>query len=471
MKILFTQKSSGSTTFIYRHKDTPIYTHHIDTLSQIIGPEKQPIQEYTDSILGHVSFVSIETQASSESDWTNMGIELSQYIKKLKYKSTAVNLNKSSAKACAFFAFGLCQGSFEFNKYKTDSNKTQHTIEIVCDNPKAAQELFIPLENISQGQDFTKSLVEEPSNVLTPQEFAKRVKESLSKYDCKVSIFDESQMASMGMHALLGVGKGSANPSFFVTMEWHGGKKGDSPVCFAGKGVTFDTGGISLKPPLNMQKMKYDMAGAATVVGLMLACCLNKIPLNIFAGIGLVENMPGSNAQNPGDVVKSMSGKTIEIHNTDAEGRLVLCDVLHYMQNTYKPKSIVDLATLTGAVIVALGSSYAGLFSNNNRLAKELIEAGKSSGEELWQMPLHKTYEKDLASDIADMKNIGYDGAGSCTAAQFLSAFVNETPWAHLDIAGVAWYTKKKQPLPTGPSAFGLSMLYQWLDKQSEQDT
>ena len=210
------------------------------------------------------------------------------------------------------------------------------------------------------------------------------------------------------------------------------------------------------------------MAGAATVVGLMMVCCMNKIPMNIVAGVGLVENMPSGKAQKPGDVVKAMSGKTIEIHNTDAEGRMVLCDVLHHLNTTFAPKTIIDLATLTGAIIVSLGSSFAGLFSNDEKLTKSLLDAGQQTGERLWHMPLDEEYDKSIQSTIADLNHIGYDGAGSCTAAQFLSHFVDKTPWAHLDIAGVAWYSKKKNALPLGPSAFGVSMLYHWLMQQQQ---
>ena len=470
MHIEFNQDHKAPTTFICRFENSPIYTNAHDALAHTINVDRPAVQECTDPKLGHLHFISLDKKFTTELDWMNLGIELAQKIKRLKYKSTAINLNKISAKSCAYFAFGLCQGSFAFNQYKTETHDSNFAVCIVCDNPKASESLFVPLKNISEGQDFTKSLVEEPSNTLNPVEFAKRIKETLSKHGCIVTVFDNEEIDKMGMNALSGVGKGSAHPAYFITMEWRGGHKDESPIGFAGKGVTFDTGGISLKPPLNMQKMKYDMAGAGAVVGLMLACCMNKIPLNITAGVGIVENMPGSAAQNPGDVVKTMSGKTVEIHNTDAEGRLVLCDVLHYMCTKYKPKFIVDLATLTGAVIVALGSSYAGVFSNDDKLAASLIKAGKSCGEALWHMPLNKTYEKDLESDIADMKNIGYDGAGSCTAAQFLAAFVDKTSWAHLDIAGVAWYTKKKQALPTGASAFGVLLLYQWLDSQVEMD-
>jgi len=305
--------------------------------------------------------------------------------------------------------------------------------------------------------------VTEPPNVIYPDSLAKRCKE-LTKLGVKVEVLGEPQMRRLGMWALLGVGQGSIRESRLVVMRWNGKRgakaKKDKPVCFVGKGITFDTGGISLKPAGGMEEMKYDMGGSGVVIGLMKALAGRKAKVNAVGVIALAENMPGSNAQRPSDVVTSMSGQTIEVLNTDAEGRLVLADALHYANTRFKPQFIVDLATLTGAIIVALGSEYAGLFSNNDKLSERLSDAGEEVGELVWRLPQGEVFDKMLKSDIADMKNIsGGRGAGSITAAQFLGRFVGKTPWAHLDIAGVTW-TKSDKPLsPKGATAFGVRLL------------
>jgi leucyl aminopeptidase len=300
--------------------------------------------------------------------------------------------------------------------------------------------------------------VNEPPNVLYPEEFARRASQ-LRKIGVGIDILDVKAMTKLGMGALLGVGQGSARPSRTVIMRWNGGKKGEQPVAFVGKGVCFDTGGISIKSAGGMEDMKGDMGGAACVVGLMHALAARKAKVNVVGAIGLVENMPDGNAQRPGDIVTSMSGQTIEIINTDAEGRLVLADVLWYVAHKFKPKFMVDLATLTGAIMVALGVEHAGLFSNNDQLSERLTKVGMETGERVWRMPLGPEYDKQIDSQFADMKNTGGRHGGSITAAQFLQRFVDDTPWAHLDIAGTAMGAPKSDINQSWGSGFGVRLL------------
>ena len=375
----------------------------------------------------------------------------------------------SAYKMAVCIAEGIKLRSYRFDKYLTNINSKKNkkpvlsVITIRCQNVKNARASFRIRDKVVDGVFLTRNLVTEPPNVIYPDTLAKRCKELL-KLGLKVEVLGEKQMSRLGMGALLGVGQGSIRESKLVVMQWNGetAKKGKvpSPVCFVGKGVTFDTGGISLKPSGGMEEMKYDMGGSGVVIGLMKALAGRKAKVNAVGVVGLAENMPGSNAQRPSDVVTSMSGQTIEVLNTDAEGRLVLADAIHYANNRFKPKFIVDLATLTGAIIVALGNEYAGLFSNNDKLSERLITSGEKIGEKLWRLPQNIKYDKLINSDIADMKNIsGGRGAGSITAAQFLGRFVGKTPWAHLDIAGVTW-TKKDLPVaPKGATAFGVRLL------------
>jgi leucyl aminopeptidase len=305
---------------------------------------------------------------------------------------------------------------------------------------------------------MAREFVNEPPNVLYPEEFARRAAQ-LRKLGVDVEILDVKAMTKLGMGALLGVAQGSVRPGRTVIMRWNGGKRGDRPVAFVGKGVCFDTGGISIKGAASMEDMKGDMGGAACVVGLMHALAARKARVNAVGAIGLVENMPDGNAQRPGDIVTSMSGQTIEIINTDAEGRLVLADVLWYVATKFKPKFMVDLATLTGAIMVALGTEHAGLFSNNDELAARLIEAGVETDEKLWRMPLGAAYDKLIDSQFADMKNTGGRHGGSITAAQFLQRFVDNTPWAHLDIAGTAMGAPKTEINQSWGSGYGVRLL------------
>lgn len=366
-------------------------------------------------------------------------------------------------------AFGATLQSYRFNKYFVDKKKDKEfkvkSLEFsVKDSIKAKKE-YKEYEILAQNIFFTRDLVSEAPNVLNPESYAKICQE-LTKDGLKVKIIGEKEMKKLGMNAILGVGQGSSFESKLVILELQNNKKSQKPLAFVGKGVTFDTGGISLKPSNNMEDMKSDMGGSATVVGLMRNLAQRKAKINAIGVIGLVENMPSKDAQRPGDVVTSMSGQTIEIINTDAEGRLVLADALHYTNITYKPELIIDLATLTGAIIVCLADIYGGLFSNNDKLANDLILSGNNTDEKLWRMPIGKDYDDMINSDIADMKNVGSGrGAGSTTAAQFLQRFIGNTKWAHLDIAGVAWKGKGNAMAIKGASGFGVNLLNDFVKK------
>ena len=368
-----------------------------------------------------------------------------------------------------YFLHGLKLKSYKFNKYKTKKETRTLSINVIGNKNKPSTETQLKFKSLEEGIFYTRDLVSEPGNILHPDEYAKRLI-SLKKDGLKVNIYDQKKMKKLGMHSLLGVGMGSVRGSYLVTMEWNGLKNNSKPLAFVGKGVTFDTGGYSLKPARFMEDMTYDMAGSAAVVGLMKSLALRKAKINAVGVVGLVENMVSGVAQRPGDIVKSYSGKTIEVLNTDAEGRLVLADALTYTEKKFKPKFIVDLATLTGAIIVSLGSEYAGLFSNDDKLSKEIIKAGEKVEEKLWRMPLHKNYDKLINSKNADMQNINYvGGAGSTTAAQFLQRFIlNKTPWAHLDIAGMAFSKYGGSLNTSGATGFGVRLLNQLVEENYE---
>ncbi len=367
----------------------------------------------------------------------------------------------------AHLAYGANLKSYRFDKYftKKGSNHKAPSLKravVVTESAKGVRAAYRPLDKIAQGAFFTRDLVSEPANVLYPESFAEECRK-LESLGVEVEVLGEKEMGELGMGSLLGVGQGSARESQLVVMQWKGADEDSkgAPVAFVGKGVTFDTGGISLKPPGGMEMMKWDMGGAGAVTGLMKALAGRKAKLNVVGVIGLVENMPSSTAQRPGDVVTSMSGKTIEVINTDAEGRLVLADALHYTQDRFKPQFVINLATLTGAIITSLGNEYAGLFSNNDELSERLREAGEAEGEKVWRMPMGDAYDKMIKSGIADMKNVGSGGkAGSITAAQFLERFIiKDTPWAHLDIAGMAWTDSAKPTVPKGGTGYGVRLL------------
>ncbi len=366
------------------------------------------------------------------------------------------------AAAAARAGFGARLRSYRFDRYRTkekaEQKPTLSGLTVGSPDAAAARKAFRPLDKLADGVFLTRDLVSEPPNIMYPETLAAQG-EALRELGVEVEILGEEAMAALGMGSLLGVGQGSARESKLLVMQWMGGGKKDQPVAFVGKGVTFDTGGISIKPAAGMEDMKWDMGGSGVVIGLMKALAGRKAKCNAVGVAGLVENMPSGTAQRPGDIVTSMSGQTVEVLNTDAEGRLVLADALWYTQDRFKPKFMVNLATLTGAIIIALGSENCGLFSNNDELSERLAAAGKAVGEHAWRMPLGDAYDKQLTSDAADMKNIGGRGAGSITAAQFLQRFVNDVPWAHLDIAGVTWSKKDKPTVPKGGTGFGVQLL------------
>ena len=353
---------------------------------------------------------------------------------------------------------------WRFDRYRTREKPEDRPrlgrLTVLAVDPGAATEADAAMRAVAEGVFITRELVSEPANILTPQEFARRI-EGLRELGLLVEVHGQEELERLGFGAMLAVSQGSAQPPRLVVMRWKGTAAEDAgkPLAFVGKGVTFDTGGISIKASAGMEDMKWDMAGAGTVVGLMAALAGRRAKVDAVGMVGLVENMPSSTAYRPGDVVRSASGQTIEVLNTDAEGRMVLADVLWWTAKTYEPRLMVDLATLTGAMVVALGHEHAGLFANDDALAGELLAAGLETGERLWRMPLHDSYDRMLRSDIADMKQIGGRPGGGITAAQFLARFVGTTKWAHLDIAGTAWSSKDAACVPKGATAFGVRLL------------
>ena len=420
----------------------------------------------------NLNYIFINCQKLTiSSEYENIGSKLFNYIKINKIENAYIDTNKIDInnKHLEKLIHGAKLKSYNFNIYKSDKNNNNINLNIVGKQIAKSNNLRKKLDALLDGVFFTRDLVSEPGNVLHPDEYSKRLLK-LKKIGLKVTVFNENKLKKLGCNALLGVGQGSIRGSYLVAIEWNGNKSKSKPLAFVGKGVCFDTGGISLKPAKFMEDMTYDMAGSAVVVGLMKTLALRKAKVNAVGVVGLVENMPGSNAQRPGDIVKSYSGKTIEVLNTDAEGRLVLADALTYTEKKFKPELIVDLATLTGAIIVCLGSEYAGLFSNNDKLSKQIFEAGEKVDEKVWRLPLHKNYDKLMNSKNADMQNINYvGGAGSTTAAQFLQRFiVNKTPWAHLDIAGMAFSKYGGALNSGGATGYGVRLLNQLIEDNYE---
>ncbi|MBN9670012.1 leucyl aminopeptidase [Roseibium aggregatum] len=405
----------------------------------------------------------------TQDDWRALGGAVFAELKKAKAEAATVLLDAPegagvASEAAAELAMGAKLRAYAFDAYKSkkkdEDNAKDLKLALAVADPKAARKAWSAAEAIADGVILARDLVNEPANVLGPVEFAAKAKE-LEKLGVEIEILTEKEMKKLKMAALLGVAQGSVRPPRLAVMRWNGSKKGVAPVALVGKGVVFDTGGISIKPAGGMEEMKGDMGGAAAVVGAMHAIAGRKAKANVVGVIGLVENMPDGNAQRPGDIVKAMSGTTIEILNTDAEGRLVLADALWYTQETYKPAIMIDLATLTGAVIVALGNLNAGLYANDDELAEKLLAAGKASGEPLWRLPLSKEYDKLIETPNADIKNTGGRSAGSITAAQFLQRFSNDIPWAHLDIAGTAFGAPKDDICQSWASGYGVRLLNQ----------
>lgn len=396
------------------------------------------------------------------------------YAELTKFHAQSTNIitaqlgNLSQEQVAACIAKGASLRSYKFDKYRTkkkDDETAFGIANIVAANPIKAEQSYADYKPLIEGVFLARDLISEPPNVLYPSSYAERCKE-LKKLGVKVEVLGVSEMTKLGMGALLGVGQGSSRESKLVVMEWRGDSNAkNAPIAIVGKGVCFDTGGISIKPSNGMEDMKYDMAGSAAVVGAMHSLAASKAKVNVVGVVGLVENMPDGNAQRPSDVVTSMSGQTIEVLNTDAEGRLVLADALWYTQDKFQPKAMIDLATLTGAIVITLASVHAGLFSNNDALANQLSEAGNKVNEPLWRLPITADHHKMIESKIADVQNISNErGAGSITAAAFLEKFVNNVPWAHLDIAGMAWNSKARDLSPAGAAGFGVRLLHSFIN-------
>ena len=453
LKKLFSAKEYSTVTDLIKSKDI-----NKKIISLDISSKKKII------------LISLKKKMMS-SEFENLGAKFYDTFKDSKINNYILNSDAVSSKfssAVVLFLHGIKLKSYIFEKYKTKKSKKIITIFVAGKNKSSSKEQ-IKFKAIEEGSFYTRDLVSEPGNILHPDEYAKRIK-TLNKHGLKITVYDDIKLKKLGMNTLLGVGQGSIRGSYLVTMEWNGLKNNSKPLAFVGKGVCFDTGGISLKPAKFMEDMTYDMAGSAVVVGLMKSLALRKAKINAVGVVGLVENMPGGNALRPGDILKSYSGKTVEVLNTDAEGRLVLADALTYTEKKFKPKFIVDLATLTGAIIVSLGSEYAGLFSNNDKLSDQLIESGKNVEEKVWRMPLNKNFDKLIDSKNADMQNINYvGGAGSTTAAQFLQRFIlNKTPWAHLDIAGMAFSKYGGALNSGGATGYGVRLLNKLIEDYYE---
>jgi leucyl aminopeptidase len=397
----------------------------------------------------------------------NKGIKSVNIFSKLNFKLD----NFSEDKFVNEFSYGFELKSYSFEKYLTKKNNNIQKLDLTVSNPSSCKKKYKYFSAVKEGIFLARDLVSEPPNILNPKRYTEEIKK-LTKLGLKVEIFNEAKLKKLGMNALLGVGQGSKNETFLVIVKWNGAKNNfGKPLAFVGKGVCFDTGGISLKPAKFMEEMKYDMGGSAVVIGLLKSLALRKAKVNAVGVVGLVENMPDGNAQRPGDIVRSYSGKTIEVLNTDAEGRLVLADALTYTEEKFKPRFIIDLATLTGAIIMALGEEYAGLFSNNDELSDDLYKIGNEINEKVWRLPLHESYNKLINSIYADVQNINYaGGAGAITAAQFLQRFIlKNTPWVHLDIAGMA-FSKKAASLNTGgATGYGVRLLSELIKNKYEK--
>lgn len=450
---------------IARAVDASKFTGKKDQVLTVLAPSGVKLSRVV--LVGLGKAESVDALAAQSFGGTGLAQVLTSGDAQLAIAVDAVpGLKLDEAEFAANVAFGAKLRSYRFDKYFTKEKKEDKpsvkklTVLTAASGAKAA---FAPLDAVADGVFLTRDVVSEPANVIYPESLAEECRK-LADLGVEVEALGEKQMKKLGMGSLLGVGQGSERESQLVVMRWLGAKdKDEAPVALIGKGVCFDTGGISIKPAAGMEDMKWDMAGAGAVIGAIKALAGRKAKANVVGVVGLVENMPSGTAQRPGDVVTSMSGQTIEVINTDAEGRLVLADALWYTKETYKPKAMVDLATLTGAIIISLGGEYAGLFANDDKLADSLTKAGKAVAEPLWRLPMGDGYDKQLKSDIADMKNVGGREGGSITAAQFLKRFVGDVKWAHLDIAGTAWSKKDTATCAKGATAFGVRLLDRWV--------
>ena len=432
------------------------------------------------SALDRILVVGLHAAADyGDEDWLKVGGTIAARTKGAEAVAVWCDApgRKIGAEAAASVAAGLVMRAYQFDRYKSKKPKSEAeeeekdvatAVRLAVADPTSATTAFEAAQALVEGVILARDLVNEPANVLGPVEFADRIA-GLAAHGLEIEILDEKRMAELKMGALLGVAQGSPRPGRMAIMRWNGGPEGEAPVAFVGKGVCFDSGGISIKPAAGMEDMKGDMGGAAAVTGLLLALACRKAKVNAVGIVGLVENAVDGLAQRPGDIVTAMSGTTIEVINTDAEGRLVLADALWYCQERFHPKFMIDLATLTGAIIVALGSHHAGLFSNNDELAERLHEAGKTTGEKVWRMPLGPEYDKMIEGKFADIKNVGNGrAAGSITAAQFLHRFVNDVPWAHLDVAGTAMGSPANEYNQSWASGFGVRLLNRLVEASYE---
>ncbi|OUX38593.1 MAG: leucyl aminopeptidase [Candidatus Pelagibacter sp. TMED273] len=462
--------NSGDKKELTKHFDEKIVKKILNYQNSFKKNKKSVIETINLDLDNKLIIIYIDSNLSSQKT-ENLGANFFDKLKSNKIDNILIigSNSKDVKKKINFdeFIHGAELKSYVFDLYKTKKSKTLN-LNIVKNSNSIDFKLKSKLDAILSGVNFTKDLVSEPGNILHPDEYVNRLLK-LKKYGLKITVYDVKKLKKMGCNAIVGVGQGSIRGTYIVTMEWNG-KSNSKPLAFVGKGVCFDTGGISLKPARFMEDMTYDMAGSAVVVGLMKNFALRKAKINAVGVVGLVENMPGGNAQRPGDIVKSFSGKTIEVLNTDAEGRLVLADALTLTEKKFKPNLIIDLATLTGAIVVALGSEYAGLFSNDDKLSKQLFEAGEKVEEKVWRLPLHQNYDKLMDSKNADMQNINYiGGAGSTTAAQFLQRFIiNKTPWAHLDIAGMAFSKYAGALNSSGATGYGVRLLNKFVEDNYE---
>ena len=474
MKIEFTQSLAGGERLIAHIVDKGKYPDAIEATlregaegSRFAGKPGQLFEGFVERD-GAVVRMALAGAGEAGSDKRAHNLEKAGGALAAKFQmsgatSLALMADGLSADEIASVLLGLRLRNWRWDSYRTklkDEQKISLESVTVVGAPDDAEASWNAMSHVAEGIEFTRELVTEPANIIYPESFVERCKARFEGTGAEIVVLDEDAMEKLGMGALLGVGQGSVRESRLLAIHWKGGADGDKPLAFVGKGVTFDTGGISLKPAPGMEEMKFDMGGAGAVAGAMLTLAKRKAKANVVGVMGLVENMPDANAQRPGDVVTSMSGQTIEVLNTDAEGRLVLCDALHWTQKEYAPSRIVDFATLTGAMIIALGNDHAGIFSNDDALADDLLAAGKASGDAVWRMPIGPAYDKLINSPIADMKNIGGRAAGSITAAQFLHRFIlDDTPWAHCDIAGTVWAEKPGATWDKGATGYGVRLM------------